>query len=146
MHVWLKAIALLCLGRREVGVQDLETTLEVSPRTAAYIVARIRRAMKQNGEVRPTGQTSQQVEKSKTEAIEIKAGLPLGPPRFSGRETTAARRMRVFVEAITAFDCRLGQSDFDQTFRAIAPPKAATSPSRMSSDQGRSQQQEEIRT
>jgi hypothetical protein len=54
--------------------------------------------------------------------------------------------MRVFVEAITEFDCQLSQSDFDQIFRAIAPPKAVTSPGRMSSDQGRSQQQEEIRT
>jgi transposase-like protein len=146
MHVWLKAIALLCLGRREVGVQDLEATLEVSPRTAAYIAARIRRAMKQNGEVPPIGQTLQQAEKSNWTAIEIKSRLPLGPPRFCGRETTAARRMRVFVEAITEFDCQLSQSDFDQIFRAIAPPKAVTSPGRMSSDQGRSQQQEEIRT
>ena len=51
---------------------------------------------------------------------------PIGPTRLAaqpgstGRESAAARRLRSFVSAATAFDCPLNESDFHQFFRAVA--------------------------
>lgn len=44
MHDWLKAIFLIGLSRRAIEAKDLGRILEVSPRTADFILARIRRA------------------------------------------------------------------------------------------------------
>jgi transposase-like protein len=46
MHVWLKAIFLIGLSRRAIDAKDLMRVLEVSPRTAEFILARVHRAMK----------------------------------------------------------------------------------------------------
>ena len=45
MHVWLKAIFLIGLSRRAIESKDLVRILEVSPRTADFILARVRRAI-----------------------------------------------------------------------------------------------------
>ncbi|HEY1541574.1 MAG TPA: IS1595 family transposase [Xanthobacteraceae bacterium] len=45
MHVWLKAIFLIGLSRRAVSAKDLVKALEVSPRTAEFIIARVQWAM-----------------------------------------------------------------------------------------------------
>jgi transposase-like protein len=70
MHAWLKAIFLVGLSRREIGVKDLETILEVSPRTAAYMLARLRRAMRQNNQTGLFSQPEQHVEISEWNATE----------------------------------------------------------------------------
>jgi hypothetical protein len=58
------------------------------------------------------------------------AGRPsLGTSRIPGRETAATRRLRTFLAAAQSFDCSLSDREFDDLFRAIAPPKAATTPS-----------------
>ena len=49
MHVWLKAIFLIGLSRRAITAKDLVKALEVSPRTAEFIMARLQRAMTRRG-------------------------------------------------------------------------------------------------
>jgi len=49
MHVWLKAIFLIGLSRRAIAAKDLVKALEVSPRTAEFIMARLQRAMMRRG-------------------------------------------------------------------------------------------------
>jgi len=72
MHVWLKAIYLFGSSRGAISVQDLRRILEVSPRTAAYIVSRLRRAMKADGQVRLSTPASTR-ENFEWSAIEMRA-------------------------------------------------------------------------
>lgn len=65
MHVWLKAIFLIGLSRRAIGAKDLVKALEVSPRTAEFIIARVQRAMmRREFPYRFPSSSSQQMENS----------------------------------------------------------------------------------
>jgi transposase-like protein len=64
MHVWLKAIVLIGLSRRAIGAKDLVKALDVSPRTAEFIIARVQRAMMRRGLRHSPNASSQQMENS----------------------------------------------------------------------------------
>ena len=64
MHVWLKAIFLIGLSRRGIQAKDLARILEVSPRTADFILARIRHALDHREPARIFAKPSEYTEKS----------------------------------------------------------------------------------
>ena len=54
MHLWLQAMFLLCSGKKGISSNRLHRTLGVSPKTAWFMVRRIREAMRTVG-VEPMG-------------------------------------------------------------------------------------------
>lgn len=64
MHVWLKAIFLIGLSRRAIHAKDLVRILDVSPRTADFILARVRRAIDHREPAQIFAERSECTEKS----------------------------------------------------------------------------------
>jgi transposase-like protein len=88
MHVWLKAIFLIGLSRRSIEARDLVRILEVSPRTAEYLLARIRRAVRHREPVHACQQSFEHME-----ALSWNQAKPASANALPARpQTQAARR------------------------------------------------------
>ncbi len=77
MHVWLKAIFLIGLSRGAIEAKDLVKILEVSPRTADFILVRVRRAIDHHQPVQIFAKMSDYTEKSPWSTAQP---TPLGDP------------------------------------------------------------------